>query len=282
MLKRLVLVPAGLLAAAATLTACGSSGSATVSADCKPAHPDIKTIKKGTLTAAGYDLPPFSKVDGSTVTDVDGDIINAIAKKECLTVTVKSVQAAAAIPMVQNGQADIAFGDWYRTKERAAIVSLTDPMYTDQMGVISESGDASIPDMKGKTVGTVDGYLWVDDLKKYLGGDLKIYSSPLNLYQDLSTGRIDIAVDSFGSGVYNTKKYGDKYKVVVAEKFDPVKASLQGAQSTFPTMKSETALLTALNEDIAAMRKSGDLADIMTKNNLDKSAAEPGSPRLIG
>lgn len=281
MLKRIAtLVPVGLLTAA-TLTACGSSSTSTVSADCKPAHSDVKTLKDGTLTAAGYDLPPFSKIEGDEITDVDGDIIKAIAKKECLTVTVKSVQAAAAIPMVQNGQADIAFGDWYRTKERAAIVSLTDPIYTDQMGIISEDGVSSIPDMKGKSVGTVDGFLWVDDLKKYLG-DLKVYSSPLNLYQDLTSGRLDIAVDSFGSGVYNTDKYDGKYKVEVAEKFDPVKASLQGAQSTFPTMKSETALLDALNEDIADLRDSGELAKIMKENGLDESAAEPGAPRLIG
>ena len=167
-LRRMTIV-AACLTTAASLTACaGGASESTVKADCTPAH-SFPTIEKGTLTVVLYDLPPFSKLDGKTVSGVDGDIVNAIAEKECLTVKAVAVSAAASIPTVQSGRADLAIAAWYRTAERAKVVSLSDPLYTDQMAIISKDGVSSIPSLKDRKVGTVDGYLWVDDMKKLLG-----------------------------------------------------------------------------------------------------------------
>ncbi|WDV56010.1 hypothetical protein PV963_39580 [Streptomyces coeruleorubidus] len=41
-------------------------------------------------------------------------------------------------------------------------------------------------------------------------------------------------------------------------------------------------MLKAVNEDIAALRSSGELAKILTRNGLEASAAEVGEPRLTG
>lgn len=274
--RPLVALAVTAIAATGTLTACGGSESS-VASDCKPAH-TFSTLSKGSLTVAAYDLPPFSKVEGKKLVGVDGDVLAAIAEKECLSLDIKPAATAAVIPNVQAGRADLAAGDWYRTKERAQIVTLSDPIYTDQMGLVSKDGTTSIEALKGVDVGTVDGYLWVDDLKKYLGSSLKVYASPLNMYQDLKAGRIQIGVDSFGSGVYN----GKGFEVKVAEPLDAVKASLEGAQSCFPMVQDNAELATAINEDLAALREDGTLAKIMTDNGLDASAAEPGAGRLIG
>jgi polar amino acid transport system substrate-binding protein len=265
------------LAAAAFLTACGGSGgSGATASGCKPAH-QFSTVTKGTLTVSTFDLPPFTKVEGNDLTGVDGDILKAIAKKECLTVTVKPLGTAAVIPTVQGGRADVAAGDWYRTSKRAEVVNLTDPLYTDQMGIISKDGVAKVSDMAGKTVGTVDGYLWVDDIKKVLGSSVKVYPNSLNMVQDLKAGRIDIGIDSFGSA----KVTNPSLKVTVAEPDQRVAASLQGAQAAFPTVKSNSALLTALNADIADLHSSGELVKILEAHNLPGSAADTGAPRLI-
>lgn len=266
-----------LLTAAASLTACGSGSGSTVAAGCKPAH-QVTTVNKGTLTVATYDLPPFTKVVGQDLTGVDGDILKAIAKKECLSIKVTSMSTAAVIPTVQSGRADVAAGDWYRTSARAQIVSLTEPMYTDQMAFISKDGVSSVSQLKGKKVGTVDGYLWVDDVKKVLGSSVKVYPTTLNMNQDLKAGRIEIGIDSYGSGKFNNPNL----KVEVTKPDQRVKASLQGAQSSFPVPKSNTALLKAMNADIAELHSSGDMAKILTANNLPASAADTGKPRLIG
>lgn len=273
---RKTLICAAALAMAGTMAACGGASDSTVSANCTPAH-DFSTVNKGTLTVALYDLPPFSKLDGKSISGVDGDLINAIAKKECLTVTAKPAATAAVIPMVQAGRADVAVADWYRTAERAKIVALSDPLYTDQMAIISKSGITDIATLKGKKVGTVDGYLWVGDMKKFLGGDLKVYSTTLNMNQDLKAGRIDVGIDSYGSGKFNNKNL----KVEVAQSNPNVAASQEGAQASFPVPLSNKKLLAALNEDIAELHKSGNLAKILTKNGLDASAADTGAPRLI-
>jgi polar amino acid transport system substrate-binding protein len=266
------------LAVGASLTACGGSGgSGAAASGCKPAH-EFSTVEKGTLTVSTFDLPPFTKVDGKNLTGVDGDILKAVAKKECLSVTAKPMGTAAVIPTVQAGRADVSAGDWYRTAKRAEVVSLTDPLYTDQMGVISKEGVTKISDMVGKTVGTVDGYLWVDDIKKVLGSSVKVYPNSLNMVQDLKAGRIDIGIDSFGSAKFSNPQL----KVTVAEPDQRVAASLEGAQAAFPTVKSNSALLAALNANIAELHSSGELVKILEAHGLPASAADTGAPRLIG
>jgi polar amino acid transport system substrate-binding protein len=265
-------------AAATSLAACGGSGGSgnAASAGCKPAH-QFSTVEKGTLTVATYDLPPFTKVEGKDLTGVDGDVLKAIAKKECLTLTVKSMGTAAVIPTVQAGRADVAAGDWYRTAKRAEIVSLSDPMYTDQMAFVSKDGLSKVSELAGKNVGTVDGYLWVDDVKKVLGSSVKVYPTTLNMIQDLKAGRIDVGIDSFGSGKFSNPTM----QVKVTEPDPRVAASQQGAQAAFPVPKDNSALLAAINADIAELHSGGEMAKIMTANNLPASAADTGAPRLI-
>ncbi len=50
------------------------------------------------------------------------------------------------------------------------MLGLSAPLYLDVMGIISKPGYATVGELEGKRVGTVQGYLWVNDLKKVLGG----------------------------------------------------------------------------------------------------------------
>lgn len=276
MYLRKTLVCAAAVAMASTMAACGGGSSSSVASDCTPAH-QFSTVKKGTLTVALYDLPPFSKLDGKTITGVDGDLVKEIAKMECLTITAKPAATAAVIPMVQAGRADLAVADWYRTAERAKIVALSDPLYTDQMALISKDGISDIAALKGMKVGTVDGYLWVADMKKFLGSSLKVYSTTLNMNQDLKAGRINVGIDSFGSGKFNNKDL----QVKVAGSNPEVAASQEGAQASFPIPLANKELLAAVNADIAKMHSNGTIKKILVANGLDASAADTGAPRLI-
>jgi len=119
--------------------------------------------------------------------------------------------------------------------------------------------------------------LWVDALREYLGDGLKTYANTTNLYGDLKAGRIDVVVDSVGAGNYNA----DGYEVEVAEPNPAVPVTEQPGQSNFPMNKDNPALIEAINEDIAALRESGKLAEILEANGMDPSAADPGEPRLL-
>ncbi|MFJ4172283.1 transporter substrate-binding domain-containing protein [Paenarthrobacter sp. NPDC089714] len=268
------------LTLAAGLTGCGGSTDAAgskTSADCKPAS-QFDTLKKGSLTVAVYEAPPYVTFKGNELGGVDGDILMGFAEKQCLTINAVSAAAAAVIPTVQGGRADVATGGWWRSKARADILSLTDPIYTDQMVLISKDGLNKVTDLKGKKVGTVNGNVWVDDAKSYLGGDLQLYKAPVDLFQDLKSGRLDVGIDGFGEAHNNS----NGLKVEVLDPDSAIKASLEPPQTCFPVTKDNAGLLKALNEYVDGLRKDGGLEKIVVKNGFPASAINTGDARLIG
>lgn len=269
---------AALVVLATALTGCAAStGSTGVAAGCKPKD-TFSTISKGTLTVTLSALPPFITSQGTSLGGIDGDILNAFAKEECVTVTATPVATAAVIPAVQTGRSDVAAGSWWRSASRAKIVGLTEPVYLDQMAFVSKEGYDTVRSLKGKTIGTVDGDLWVGEAKAYFGDDMKIYKSTTDMYQDLKAGRLQVAMDSFGSGSFNAPNL----KVKVAKPDSVIGASLQPPQTTFPISFDNPALLKALDGFIATIKADGRLAKILQSHGLPGSAANTGAPRLIG
>lgn len=276
----LVLAPLVLVGALAACSSDSDGAAGDASADCTPAH-EFDTISAGTLTVATPDLPPFTVFESAdSASGVDIDIVNAIAELECLDVTYMSTSYAAAIPAVQSGRADLAVGDYYRTAVRAEVVALSAPIYLDDMGVISKDGVTSIPAMESLSVGTVDGYLWVEDMKAVLGDGLAIYPSNVEMWADLEAGRIEVGLDGYGVAV--TTADGTDFTVEVVEPDDRVAASIEPAQATFPHTLDNEALSAALDADIEALHADGTIASIVEKAGLDPAITEVGEPRLIG
>ena len=255
---------------------------AAVAQDCKPAHTIDTLVSKGKLTAAIYEYPPFAITNGGQIGGVDGEILKNIAAMECLTFAPVVVDPAATIQYVLAGRADIAAGDWYRTAERAKVLGMSAPTYLDQMGIYSKDGVSTVAAMIGKRVGTVSGFLWVAELQKLLGANLKLYPNPVALAQDLQAGRIEIGVDSYGTGAYAQKKGGyPGITIKVAEPDQRVQASIQSAQANLPYTKTNTSLGAAMDADIEAMHKDGKIAGYLKSFGLDPSGADTGEARLI-
>lgn len=264
-------------AAALTLAA-----QASFAQDCEPQH-EFTTITPGTLTVAVTTLIPFSWLDDSgTPKGVDNEVALEFAARECLTVTPIAVDPAAAIQYVMMGQADIAVGNWYRTAERAKVMKLSAPLYTDQMGIYSQDGLSTVADLEGKQVGTVQGYLWVSDLKKLLGDDLKLYPSSVDMQQDLKAGRIEIGIDSYASGVAAEQQGAlDGIQIMVSEPDERVRATVDAAQSGMPHAQKATEFGAALDAVIGDLHEDGTIAKILESHGLDPSASDVGEPRLI-
>jgi polar amino acid transport system substrate-binding protein len=266
--------------AALLMSACGGGGGAPqATGDCTPRH-QFSTVTEGTLTVGVFDLPPYSTTTGPDgIGGVDAEILREIAKAECLTITAQAGNTPSLIPGVQQGRFDLAIGDWYRTEARAKIVNLSDPLYLDDMGIISATGVTTVAEMEGKKVGTVDGYLWVQDLQKVLGDNLALYPSSVDMNQDFKAGRIEIGVDSYGSALQTFK--GTETKIEVAKPDDRVAASKEAAQATFPMAKDNADMLNAFNEIIAELHANGTIAKILEAHGLPASAEKTGPPRLI-
>lgn len=266
---------AGSVATGLLLSGCSSAATPSASgvANCTAAHPGLSTVIGGKLTVAAPEFAPFSSLTGGTPSGIDVEIVQAIAALECLNTEFVQVEYSAAVPAVQSGRADVAVGDYYRTTSRAEIVGLSDPMYYDGMGIISKDGVTDLPTILTRNVGTVDGYLWVADLKKVVGDKLKVYKSNVEMWADLKAGRIDVGIDSIPVGELHAKD-NPGWQVGTAKADDRIGASVKPAQAGLPYTKENAALGTALNEDILKLRSSGKLAEIFTNHGVDPKETE--------
>jgi polar amino acid transport system substrate-binding protein len=264
------------------LSGCGGASTASVPADCKPQH-QFTTVTPGTLTVAAYDFQPHLKIDGDRISGVEGDLINEIAARECLTVTLQSSGGAgAAIPSVQAGRADLAAADWWRTKARDKVVALSSPVYLDQGALVSVAGYKTIAELDGKKIASVAGNLWNEEFSRVFGDRFAVYQDPEAVFSDLADGRIDAVIDSVGA---TTARFADKpiqgAQIVPMQPDSRIPVSAHPGQLNWPTNKGNPALTEALNANIEALRKDGTIAETLKKYGLDSSAAEVGAPDML-
>ena len=264
---------------AISLTACGGSETSSVTSDCKPAHADLKTLNQGELTVASYDYAPATILNGDNVTGMEGDLINEIAKLECLKVTVStSGGAGAVIPSVQSKRVDIGSGNWLRTKERTKIVYMSTPLWSDPQAIVSTKGLTS-DDLEGKKVGSVAGNLWNDSMQKWLGDNFKIYQDDESIYSDLKAGRIDALVASSASANYRFKDAPiEGAKVIDVTPNPRVPQFAAVGQVMLPSSLENDTLGKALDEDIKTLRENGTIKKLLEKYGIDAAVGVPGAP----
>jgi polar amino acid transport system substrate-binding protein len=236
------------------------------------------TVKAGALTVGIPTFPPFVALEGATITGPDGDIVNAIAEHYGLEVVAKPYDFAALIPAVQQGRIDVAIGSIFRTHERAKAVDFSDPLYIEPGAFIARDAFTSIDNLKGKRVGTVQGYNWNPDFEAIYGDQLVLYPSSAELKQDLIAGRLDAAIDSQGTALYLYKD--DGFTVTVLPADDRVESTTAPGQTAFVLAKDKPELKQGLNEEIARLHKDGSISRFLEQAGLDPAAATTGTPRL--
>lgn len=279
--KFLGLVAVGITASLA-LSGCSSSDSGSSenapAADCTPVA-GVETVKDGVLTVALTNTPPYSFEENGAMTGIDARIAEEFAAEECLTIEYAPYTYATAIPAIEKGRADISLGGFYRTQARADVVTLSTPTYLDELSVYSAEGFSTVDELLGKTIGTVEGYLWVDDLQKLPGTETRVYPDSISLARDLKAGRLDAALDGFGAAVVATE--GEDYQIEVLQPDDRVSSTNIPSQAAILIDPSNEGLAAAFDAVIEAMRADGRLVDALAEFGLPGSAAEVGDPRLI-
>lgn len=267
-----------LMAAALPLAACGAgSNASSVPADCKPVVDGVTTENAGKLTAAVQEYPPYVSMKGGQLSGVDGEVIKRIAKDLCLQPDVKVQTPTAIIESVKNGSVDLTAGNWYINEERKVLFAISDPVYLDKMALVTTSGADTLDGVSNAPVGTVQGYLWVEDLQKALGTDkVKLYQSEDAVFQDVKNGRISAGVITYGAGSHLLKTNPDpKLKVELMQPDERVGASVGAARTAVLVNKEQTALRDAINKIVVTMRNDGSMAKALTDNGLPAEAATP-------
>jgi polar amino acid transport system substrate-binding protein len=280
MRKKVLTVTGVTVLAALALAGCAAGGGSdeSVAEGCEP-RDEISTIDDGTLTVALTNTPPYSIEADGEVSGIDGDIVKAFAEAECLSIDYAPYTYATAIPAIEQQRADIALGGFYRTAARAEVVTLSAPLYLDELSVYAAESVATVDDLLGKTIGTVEGYLWVSDLQALPGTETRVYADSLTLAQDLAAGRIDAALDGYGAATIATQ--GEDYEINVLESDERVASTNEPSQAAVLLDPANEDLSAAFDSFVEELRADGTLVDILATYDLPASAAEVGDARLI-
>lgn len=141
------------------------------------------------------DMPGLVARDGK-VTGYDGDILQLAAERLGLTIKPVPMEWSGAIAAVQTGRVDVIGGNVAWAKQRAEILSLTDPTGYFQNGITSKKGDGwhTLKDLEGRKVGSMTGFSFLPELRKVPGLELSLYDSTDAALRDLLAGRIKALV----------------------------------------------------------------------------------------
>lgn len=154
---------------------------------------DYKLVEDGQLTVAfNGDMPGTSYEDGKLI-GVDGEIMQIVADRLGLKVTPALMEWSAEIASVKAGRVDMMHGMMGWRESRAEVMSLSDPIYYFRATIAQKKGSSmcKISELENKTVATITGFSWVDELKTIPGLTLKLYDTSDAAMRDLITGRVD-------------------------------------------------------------------------------------------
>ncbi len=276
-----------------TVAACGSDG------DDTPKNVSAKTAALGTLTpgvikVAVQPYAPYTTVQGGKVVGLDGDILTYVAKKLGLQIRPQVTDFAGMLAGVQSRRVDITIGGVAWTADRQKQGLFTDPPYYSPPAMAVGSGKTyrTVDDLKGLSLGTVEGYVWVKSIQSVPGAKLHAYPDATGVFDDLGAGRVDVGfLDPLI--IIAAQKQRPELKIkteyltppTAAEvKARPAYAYFQPYQTGFYLPKKATRLEKAISAQIDAMYTNGEMAGLVKKYGGDpeqflKPAADVATAR---
>jgi ABC-type amino acid transport substrate-binding protein len=261
----------GLLSAACllALAACGGGDKATGAAA------SLDTLKPGVIRVAVEPYAPYTSVTGGKLTGLDSDILAAAAKTLNLRIEPQVTDFNGMLGGVQSHRVDISIGGIAWSAERQKEGLFTDPAYYSPpaMAVHGSETFKTVSELQGHGLGTVTGYVWVRSIKAIKGATLHAYPDANGVFNDLSSGRIDVGFLDPLIIIDAKKKRPDfdfttQYLTppTAAEiKANPALQYLAPYQVSFYVAKQEPKLAAALSKQIDKLYANGVLANLIKK-----------------
>ncbi|WP_406437702.1 transporter substrate-binding domain-containing protein [Streptomyces sp. NBC_01613] len=221
-------------------------------------------IQAGTITSATQtSQPPFAYGDDSgKPVGFIVDVTDQAAKRLKLKVDYKSTSVTGALAGLTAGQFDLASSGLGVTAEREKSVSFTKPLFWSTVTVLTTktgtSGKISDFDgFTGKKVGVVTGSSQEAQLPTLIPkGDPVRFQTQNTAVSQLLNG----SIDAFLVGGPDAKEFMKQYKGLRVAVSAPV-----DHPTSMAVPKGHTALLKALDEQIAAMVEDGTYAKLYRK-----------------
>jgi len=248
------------------------------------AGPEV--IEEGTLIVAfNGDMPGTGWQDGRLI-GLDGELMHGIADELGLKVKPALMEWAAEIASVKARRVDVMHGMMGWNDQRIKVINITDPIYYGGANITQKKSTnwSTVKDLEGKTIATIQGFGWIDQLKQIPNTELKLYDTSDAAIRDLLAGRIEALFADPPLIQYAISKNPDWdiHAVPVQQDFDEKYALLTGKYNVvFGLSQEAPELLKAFNEKIAEMWATCRNLEVAKKYGLgDKSWFDPGSLNL--
>ncbi|MEU7829541.1 MULTISPECIES: transporter substrate-binding domain-containing protein [unclassified Nonomuraea] len=253
---------------ATLLVACGTTGSAAEEGS------GARVVKVAIVPTM-----PYIGVQNGKLIGLDGELFNKAADKLGLEVKPYTVNFTGLMAGVQAHRYDIGIGDIFWKAERAQEGIFTDPPFYSPVVLAERQGlkVTTVDGLKGKQLGTGQGFVYVPALQKVPGAKVHTYPTYQDTLQDLNAGRIDVAfLDPLTVSYSRQRDPKSTYDVVPLTPPDAAQLAAQPQYSAFlPLMtgwylnKAESALEGKLSKIIREFYASGEAGQIVRKYGGD-------------
>ncbi|WP_433472368.1 substrate-binding periplasmic protein [Spirillospora sp. CA-142024] len=275
---------AGAALAVLASAACGA-GDDGASADAANAY---NTLKPGELTVAVQPYMPYTATRGDKLVGIDSEILQHVAAKLKLKLKPRVTDFTGMLGSVQSRRADITIGGIAWTKERQAQGLFTDPPYYSPpaMAVRGNAQYPTVENLKGLSMGTVTGYVWVKSIQAVPGAKLHTYPNANGVFNDLGAGRISVGFLDPLLIIYTQQKRPD-LKFTTRYLTPPTDAQvkqnaaleyLRPYMTSFYIPKQEPKLEQAVSAGIREMYADGSMAALVKKYGGDPEQFLKASP----
>lgn len=257
--RTFALIPA--LGLALTLAACGGDDSSSGSDASSEGDAGLQTVSAGTLTVCSdVPYPPFEDFDETSESGFKGfdiDIVQNIADGLELELAVKdsSFDALQSGQALNAGQCDLAASAMTITEERQAALDFSEGYYDSQQSLLVPEGSdiASIDDLDGATVGVQQGTTGKTYAEENAtGAELVSFPSDAEMFQAIKAGQVDALLQDLPVNINHQEAGG----------FSVVETYSTDESYGLAMKKGNTALVEAVDEQLADMREDGSYDEI--------------------
>lgn len=236
-----------------------------------------KTIEPGKLNIAMNGDMPMTQYKDGVLSGTDGELMTMFAKELGLEPVVHQMDWAAEIESTKQGKVDIMHGAMGWLEPRTKIMILTEPIYYFGT-LVAQKADHNwhtFADMKGRSVGTVNGFTLVPELKGVDGiGEVKLYDTSDGAMQDLVAGRVDMVILDPPLVQWIIKQHPEYNIHQLQIDPEPDKYPVMSTKYSviFGINKNEPELAEAMNKEILAAWKDCTNVKVMAKYGLGDKA----------
>jgi len=244
---------------------------------------DMELIEDGKLVVAfNGDMPGTGWQDGKLI-GLDGELMQMIAGGLGLTVKPALMEWAAEIQSVKTRRVDIMHGMMGWNDQRIKVINISDPIYYGGANITQKKSTnwSSIKELEGRTIATIQGFGWIDQLKAIEGATLKLYDTSDAAIRDLLAGRIEalFADPPLIQFAISKNPDWDIHAVGITQGFDEKYSLLTGKYNVvFGLSQDAPELLKAVNAEIAKIWTGCKNLEVAKKYGLgERSWFDPGS-----